>query len=248
MKDNRNAANLVYQPSTLAHTVTSLTHDGSKPTASTIGLVTTPARSTPVRRQHAYPTSSSKRTDPAEVAAQRALTSLELQIRSVRNELDTLKQAVQISSSTTDADLDELALKWKIAAQSAAEELFGTVKERVCRMGGAAAWRESEKKKHDRSNGLGEFAQEAEESDYADCEFDSEGEELPDDEQEYRKKEKKRAKQEMRDAAEVEVPVEEEGTRKTQVWQEGGDDDDVSLRTAAQRSQANLRHRLSPST
>ena len=68
-------------------------------------------------------------------------------------------------------------------------------------MGGVAAWREGEKRKYDRSNGLGDFAQESEQDDDADCEFDSQGEELPEAEQEHRKREKRRLKQEALDAA-----------------------------------------------
>lgn len=96
-------------------------------------------------------------------------------------------------------------------------------------MGGVAAWRESEKKKFERSHGLGEFKQEPEEDDDADCEFDSQGEELPEEEQEFRKKAKAKARQEMKDAAEVDEP--EDGGKaqgKKQVWDEGGGDDDVS--------------------
>lgn len=227
LQQNHNAANLLYQPSVLAHTIQAIP---SFPTTSTISKPTsfTPAKSTPARKQPPFSTSA-KRTDPAEHAAQKALTALELQIRAVRNEIDTLTQATQLTTSTTDTDLEDLAQKWKLAAQTAAEELFGTVKERVCRMGGVAAWRESEKKKYEKSNGWGEFKEEVE-SDDADCEFDSQGEELPEEEQEYRKKEKRRARREMEEAADVEEKVveREEGTKK--VWQEEGLDDDVSFR------------------
>lgn len=221
-----------YLPSTLAHTVNcaQVPSDG-KPSKDTDNVVSsTPARSAPTRKQHAY-TSTSKRKDPAEFQAERAITALEMQIRAVKNDIDTLRQASKISTSNTDADLEALIQKWKAASQTAAEELFGTVKERVNRMGGVAAWRESEKKKYDRSHGLGEFAEEPEEDDDADCEFDSQGEELPEEEQEWRKKEKKRVRQEMMDAADVEEPAGEEadgGGKEKPVWQEPGGEDDVS--------------------
>lgn len=99
-------------------------------------------------------------------------------------------------------------------------------------MGGVAAWREMEKKKYERANGMGEFAPQEEkaEDDDADCEFDSEGEELPEEEQEYRKKMKRKALQEMRDAAdEPDVPEVDSSTQKGQVWQEDGKEDDVSV-------------------
>lgn len=105
------------------------------------------------------------------------------------------------------------------------------MKERVCRMGGVAAWRETEKQKYNRAHGLGEFAQQEEEvEDHdADCEFDSEGEELPEDEQEYRKKMKRQALEELREAAdEPDEPEIDPSAHKGQVWQEAGQDDDVS--------------------
>ena len=242
LKQSNNDSNLPYQPyqpSTLAHTILAI------PPVSTLSAVSktqsiNPAKSTPVRKQPNLSTSALKRSaDPAEIAAHRGLTSLELRIRSIRNEIDTLKQAHQILNSTTDADLEDVATKWKLTSQSVAEEVFGSVKERVCRMGGVAAWRESEKKKYDRSNGLGEFAQEPEVDDDEDCEFDSQGEELPEDEQEWRKKEKARVKQEMKDSMELEAKDEtgeDDRPGRTKVWQEAGNDDDVSDTTIHARA------------
>ena len=87
----------------------------------------------------------------------------------------------------------------------------------------------SEKRKYDRSNGLGEFTEAQEQRDDADCEFDSEGEVLPEEEQEFRKKEKARMRQEMSDAADAdEHVVDNEANSKPKVWQEAGDNDDVS--------------------
>lgn len=235
LKEDRNAANQPYTPSTLAHTITTshmLLVDPPTERRSTAGA--TKAKATPARKQYTFtPSRSSKRTDPAELAAQKALSALESQIKAIRNEIDSLEQAAQISSTTTDAELEALTDKWRLASQQAAEEIFGSVKERVCRMGGVAAWRESEKKKFERSHGMGEWAPEPEEDDDADCEFDSQGEELPEDEQEFRKSEKRRMKREAMDAADVEDVREEVvgagGNGKSLVWQEGGGDDDVSL-------------------
>ncbi|KAK4555737.1 hypothetical protein LTR86_006957 [Recurvomyces mirabilis] len=228
LKEHHNAINTTYTPSTLAHSIK--TYDNPELIEKALKLPPTQILKATPNRIYAVANTSSKRKDPADVAAQRALTSLEVQIRALKNELDTLTQAQHIASSTTDAELEALSIKWRHASQQAAEELFGTVKERVCRMGGVAAWRESERKKHDRALGVGEFAQPAEEEkdDDADCEFDSQGEELPEDEQEYRKGEKKRVRQEAMDAAEPADEVEDVREKmKPTVWQEEGKEDDA---------------------
>jgi Swi5-dependent recombination DNA repair protein 1 len=221
-------ANTPYIPSTLAHTINAATSTPlSKPQLSRPPAIT-PVRSNSVRRP-AYSTPFAKRLDPAEQAVQKAITSLEMQIKAVRNDIDALNQAAKYTNDSSDNDLEELAIKWKAASQAAAEEIFGSVKERVNRMGGVEAWRDSEKQKYERSNGMGEFA-EPEKVDDADCEFDSQGEELPEDEQEYRKKEKRRVQREAMEAADVDEPVVEEQTGLKQVWQQTGNDDDVSMR------------------
>jgi len=232
LAQHASAANLEYRPSTLAHTVQTVC-----PTPQKLpGLnKTAPQSSASVSRRRPPPafSRSSRCTDPAELAAQKAITALELQIKAIRNEIDTLKQADRILNSSTDAELAALADKWRLASQQAAEELFGGVKERVCRMGGVAAWRESEKQKYERANRAGEFASELEADDDADCEFDSQGEELPQEEQEYRKAEKKKARQEAMDAMdEPGVAEDPHDANNVKVWQEhgpghdGGDDDD----------------------
>ena len=215
--------NSPYIPSSLVHTMNAAT-TRSQPIGSP---AVTPVRSNSVRK-HAYSTPFAKRCDPAEQAIQKEITSLELQIKAVRNDIDALNQAAKYTSDSTDNDLEELAVKWKLASQAAAEEIFGSVKERVNRMGGVDAWRDSEKQKYERSNGIGEFAEPEVEND-ADCEFDSQGEELPEDEQEYRKKEKRRLKHEAMEAADVDERVVEDQTGPKQVWQQTGSDDDVSV-------------------
>ncbi|KAI6840193.1 hypothetical protein KC340_g14764 [Hortaea werneckii] len=234
LKDDHKSGNAPYTPSTLAHTVRAA--DGNRslknnPTVSNPNPATPAplAKSQSLHKRTGF-TTSSRRTDPTELAAQKALTSLELQIRSLRTDIDALNQSNQISTSNTDAELEQLTEKWRLASQQASEELFGHVKERVCRMGGVAAWRESEKQKFERSHGVGAFAPEPEESDDADCEFDSQGEELPEKEQEFRKAEKRRMKQEALDAADLPSAMEQqmggsEGGKKM-VWQEEVKDDD----------------------
>jgi Swi5-dependent recombination DNA repair protein 1 len=48
-----------------------------------------------------------------------------------------------------DADLVELCEKWRFASRQAAEELYAQVRERVNRMGGPRAWKESQKRKEE---------------------------------------------------------------------------------------------------
>lgn len=222
-----------YIPSALAHTITAAypaarpdntDRDPKRKDAATL-------RSTLVRKPPSTQWLSKRSANPEEIAAQKAVTSLELQIKRTSDELDALRQAQQIATSSTDADLEELADKWKLATRAVAEELFGSVKERVCSMGGVAAWREMEKRKYDRSHGLGDFKQQENPvDDDADCEFDSEGEELSENEQEYRKMIKRQARKEMMEAADApEQPEPETGPdKKTQIWADDGKDDDVS--------------------
>jgi Swi5-dependent recombination DNA repair protein 1 len=228
--DKTATRNPPYVPSTLAHTIAPTTPVPlSKPQSAKSSAIT-PMRTNPVRK-HAYSTPFAKRSDPAEQAVQKEITSLELQIKAVRNDIHALNQAAKYTSDT-DNDLEELAVKWKLASQAAAEEIFGSVKERVNRMGGVEAWRDTEKQKYERSNGIGEFA-EPEVEDDADCEFDSQGEELPEDEQEYRKREKRRLKHEAMEAADVDERVVEDETGPKQVWQQTGNGDDVSMELLA---------------
>lgn len=225
-----NVAPPPYIPSSLAHTVQT-----TSPVASTAlaSPALTIATATPSRKQPSLAWSScKKKASPEEQAAQKAVSALEVQIRCVQKELDILNQAEQLATTSTDAELEALSEKWKLCSQAVAEELFGTVKERVQRMGGVAAWRETEKRKYERAHGMGEFAQGEEPDDDADCEFDSQGEELPEEEQEYRKKMKRQAKQEAMDAAEVpEQPEVEDSGGHVPLWkEENSADDDVSTR------------------
>jgi hypothetical protein len=189
-----------------------------------------PSRDQSINKRRSFPLSS-QQNNAEELAIQRATSSLEARSRQVQKNLDTLRQAKQISTSTQDAELEDLIDKWRSASQAVAEELFGTVKERVCRMGGVAAWRETEKRKHNRHLDFAQQEPPDEADDDADCEFDSQGEELPEDEQEYRKKLKRQARQEMMEAADVdETPLEPDpNDAKPKVWQEDGAEDDVSI-------------------
>ena len=223
-----------YRPSMLAHTIAvaptsaSITAPASKPQDYTA------KKSTPIRRPLTALTNS-RTKDPAEIAAQKVITSLELRIRTVRNEIDTLSQAGCLRTSSRDSELEDVALKWKAAAQNAAEEVFATVKDRVQTMGGVRAWRESESQKWDRMNHAGEFAgPAAEEDNDEDCEFDSQGEQLPEEEAEWRKSEKRRVRKEQMEAMEDEggdfdADGGDEIGRKDRLREESDAEDNVSV-------------------
>lgn len=61
-----------------------------------------------------------------------------------------LTQAQSLATSTKDDDLVILIDRWRTASRAAAEELFGSTRDRVNRMGGVGAWREREKESRDR--------------------------------------------------------------------------------------------------
>lgn len=76
--------------------------------------------------------------------AKRTQSSLITQVSQTRQDIDALKQAISLASSTKDEELSELIDKWTAAARLAAEEVFGTCKDKVNKMGGVGAWRERE--------------------------------------------------------------------------------------------------------
>lgn len=80
--------------------------------------------------------------DPVISELQKEQRALQSRLSALRSELDTVQQALRIESSTKDAELEALILKWKTVSQEAAEEVFEGARERVSRMGGMKAWRE----------------------------------------------------------------------------------------------------------
>ncbi|KAL7780214.1 hypothetical protein CFE70_010236 [Pyrenophora teres f. teres 0-1] len=76
--------------------------------------------------------------------------SLTREIMQLRNEIQMLKQAQTLATSTKDDDLVVLVDKWRTASRAAAEELFGSTRDRVNRMGGVGAWKEREKESKER--------------------------------------------------------------------------------------------------
>ncbi|GIJ83561.1 hypothetical protein Asppvi_002384 [Aspergillus pseudoviridinutans] len=88
------------------------------------------------------PLKKSLLVDPVISELQKEQRALQSRLSALRSELDTVKQALRIESSTKDAELEALILKWKNVSQEAAEEVFEGARERVSRMGGMKAWRE----------------------------------------------------------------------------------------------------------
>jgi Swi5-dependent recombination DNA repair protein 1 len=80
----------------------------------------------------------------------------------LRNEITMLKQAQSLATSTKDDDLVQLVDRWRTASRSAAEELFGSTRDRVNRMGGVGAWKEREKESKERQNKWDQEEREAE--------------------------------------------------------------------------------------
>jgi Swi5-dependent recombination DNA repair protein 1 len=69
----------------------------------------------------------------------------------LRSEIQILSQAQALASSTKDEDLQVLIDKWRTASRAAAEELFGTTRDRVNGMGGVGAWKEREREAQERT-------------------------------------------------------------------------------------------------
>ncbi|GAQ10491.1 hypothetical protein ALT_7812 [Aspergillus lentulus] len=88
------------------------------------------------------PSKKSILADPVISELQKEQRGLQSKLSALRSELDTVQQALRIESSSKDAELEALILKWKIVSQEAAEEVFEGARERVSRMGGLKAWRE----------------------------------------------------------------------------------------------------------
>ena len=86
-------------------------------------------------------------SDPEIRSLRRKQLTLQSQLTSLRNELDIAQQALRIESSSRDDELRALKLKWRNISQKAAEELFETAKDKIERMGGVTAWKESERQR-----------------------------------------------------------------------------------------------------
>jgi Swi5-dependent recombination DNA repair protein 1 len=101
-----------------------------------------PLTAHPTRTAIRNPAPKHTPSDPQFLTLQKQHSALHLQLRQLRQSLDTAQQALKLESSpTTTTNLEHLIRKWKLASREAAEEVFLTAKERVDRMGGIEAWR-----------------------------------------------------------------------------------------------------------
>ncbi|EON69825.1 hypothetical protein W97_09088 [Coniosporium apollinis CBS 100218] len=169
---------------------------------------------------------------PSQTAHLTALTAttrtLDRRIHAVRQDVDTLTQALRIESSGRDNELETLIQKWKEASRAAAEEVFGRSKDRVNRMGGVGAWREREREGRERMRAWVEEGQAGKgEGDEDEDDDEDEGEDGVDVEaraaREEARVERKRRREEMVDER-TELEKEEQ---EDQVEEAGGADDDA---------------------
>jgi len=120
------------------------------------------------------PTTQATKGPGSELAA--LLSSFEKELdrdaKEIQQRKELIAQAEQIKAESerrrpgeaVDAELQDLIQKWKAAARSAADEVFGIVKERVAGAGGMKAWREMERRQREFFGGGGSFDNEPGES------------------------------------------------------------------------------------
>ncbi|OGM49994.1 DNA repair protein Dds20/Sfr1 [Aspergillus bombycis] len=141
-------------------------------------------------------------SDPVILDLQKQERALQSRLAILRSELDTAQQALQLESSTKDADLQSLITKWRSVSQNAAEEVFSGAQERVARMGGMKAWRERIK------NNNAQWEQEEMETWYGSAE--AEGVDVDEEELEARKAEMLKGRKEGHDAERERKEIEDE--------------------------------------
>ncbi|KAF2668526.1 hypothetical protein BT63DRAFT_479934 [Microthyrium microscopicum] len=93
------------------------------------------------QRTHRRPVASS--TTKSNRATESAVVS-------ARREVEHLRQALKILTSTKDDELEGLTIKWRGAARLAAEELYSVARDRVNRMGGVESLRDREREAKER--------------------------------------------------------------------------------------------------
>ncbi|KAL8688115.1 MAG: hypothetical protein Q9218_005895 [Villophora microphyllina] len=108
-----------------------------------------PIRNTPSipRKAPRNSSSSPPKLSPHLDQLQKKHTALLNELSSLRARLETTNQALEIESSTTSAELEELIRKWRCTTRDVADEVFGIMKEKVDGMGGYKAWREKERER-----------------------------------------------------------------------------------------------------
>ena len=142
------------QPASYAHSTTAPTAALSahgQPKAVAAAVATTPALAQPRFVKPLAPRPST--STPARSSSKKPLSkpSLTRELVQLRSEIQILSQAQALASSTKDEDLQVLIDKWRAASRAAAEELFGTTRDRVNRMGGVGAWKEREREASERT-------------------------------------------------------------------------------------------------
>lgn len=90
-------------------------------------------------------TKRSPLADPELLDLQKQQRILQSRLAKLRTELDDTRQALRIESTSKDAELEALIVKWRLVSQEAADEVFAGAQERVTKMGGLVAWRERSK-------------------------------------------------------------------------------------------------------
>ncbi|RVD86873.1 uncharacterized protein DFL_005126 [Arthrobotrys flagrans] len=96
--------------------------------------------------------------DPYILSLEQKLSQLRNSVRTAKQALEESSQALKIEQSGEDDKLEELILKWRQAAQNAADRMFSGAEQRFQRMGGMAGYRDRQKRS--RSGGGWGFADE----------------------------------------------------------------------------------------
>ncbi|PKX93859.1 putative DNA repair protein Dds20/Mei5 [Aspergillus novofumigatus IBT 16806] len=107
--------------------LTPRTSISSKPTSLTSSSPASPFPSLQNRKRkpgtnQIIPSKKSILADPLTSELQKEERALQSRLSALRSELDTVQQALRIESSSKDAELEALILKWKTVSQEAAEE------------------------------------------------------------------------------------------------------------------------------
>lgn len=99
---------------------------------------------TPITKGTTLTSDGTRPTDATDVhyssSRQQEYIDLTQELRSLRQDLDTAKQALHLSQSTKQQNLEVAIAKWQNIARDAADDLFSLSALRVQDMGGLAAW------------------------------------------------------------------------------------------------------------
>lgn len=157
-------------------------------------------------------------SDPITLAAEQSIRSLDLQIRTLTLEIDTLEQAAKLRSSKLHNSLPALIAKWRSATQSAADELYPTARAKLESMGGVKTLIENERRRElgggwgREGSGLDEFeAEEARMEEEAEVGYDENGEAVGEAEREERRRDVRRFKRGNKEGQERREREAEEG-------------------------------------